>query len=476
MGIKALLPFLSTIIHKTPLANFRNKRVAIDGYAILHRVATRNAKRLLLQHDTAFLVQGVMEFVTFFKTQGIIPLFVFDGATLPAKMKTEEARQLKRQQALENAKQLDKEGKDTMALSFYKKAIDITPKMAFDVINELRRSNVEYVVAPYEADAELAYLSRTGYVDLVVCEDSDLIPYGSTAILFKMNVGEGVADLYKAADLPLSPFGSNVSLFLVQIVCVVAGCDYFEGIEGIGMKKGLEMLKKCKTEKDAVFEIKKKKKMSGDEALQVQQKIREALFTFNHQYVYDIEDKLIVNLTEIEASERTLFDDTTIEKVLGKKFSNDIGKKIAIGSIDPNTLEIFGDIKSTGNTPKKATVETQTRNIAMLLQRVKEKQNEEVDEKGCTNEEENVNEKVEANVLDGDFLVEEEKKDDTYKSMLNSVLIDGDPFENVDEFVLENEELINTRKREPTDPVTTSNFIGNEKLSIDSFQPLRKYD
>jgi 5'-3' exonuclease len=33
-------------------------------------------------------------------------------------------------------------------------------------------------VAPYEADAQLAYLCREGYVDAVIAEDSDTVPYG----------------------------------------------------------------------------------------------------------------------------------------------------------------------------------------------------------------------------------------------------------------------------------------------------------
>lgn len=34
------------------------------------------------------------------------------------------------------------------------------------------------MVAPYEADAQLAHLSRTGAVDAVITEDSDCLPYG----------------------------------------------------------------------------------------------------------------------------------------------------------------------------------------------------------------------------------------------------------------------------------------------------------
>lgn len=37
---------------------------------------------------------------------------------------------------------------------------------------------VRYVVAPYEADAQLAYMSIQGIIDLVITEDGDTIPYG----------------------------------------------------------------------------------------------------------------------------------------------------------------------------------------------------------------------------------------------------------------------------------------------------------
>jgi len=48
----------------------------------------------------------------------------------------------------------------------------------------LRQENVEYVVAPYEADAQMAFLARNGHVDLVITEDSDLIAYACPQVLF----------------------------------------------------------------------------------------------------------------------------------------------------------------------------------------------------------------------------------------------------------------------------------------------------
>lgn len=38
--------------------------------------------------------------------------------------------------------------------------------------------SVKYIVAPYEADAQLTYLAVKGIIDAVITEDSDLIPFG----------------------------------------------------------------------------------------------------------------------------------------------------------------------------------------------------------------------------------------------------------------------------------------------------------
>ena len=67
-------------------------------------------------------------------------------------------------------------------------SIDITPKMAHTLILCLIEHNVEYVVAPYEADAQLAYLFKSGQADVVFTEDSDLLAFGCTHVFFKMAI------------------------------------------------------------------------------------------------------------------------------------------------------------------------------------------------------------------------------------------------------------------------------------------------
>ncbi|KAK4842793.1 hypothetical protein QYF36_000122 [Acer negundo] len=86
---------------------------------------------------------------------------------------------MKRQANRDLAMEKLKEGNVNAATEHFQKAISITPSMAHQLIQILRSENIEFVVAPYEADAQLAYLSslevEKGGIVAVITEDSDLI-------------------------------------------------------------------------------------------------------------------------------------------------------------------------------------------------------------------------------------------------------------------------------------------------------------
>ena len=63
--------------------------------------------------------------------------------------------------------------------------------LALMVKHTFPNEEIEFIVSPYEADAQLAYLSRTNYVDYIVTEDSDLIAFGAKRILYKLNTDGG---------------------------------------------------------------------------------------------------------------------------------------------------------------------------------------------------------------------------------------------------------------------------------------------
>lgn len=59
-----------------------------------------------------------------------------------------------------------------------KRAIDITHEIALRLIKHCQKENIDCITAPYEADAQLAYLNINGIADVVITEDSDLTLFG----------------------------------------------------------------------------------------------------------------------------------------------------------------------------------------------------------------------------------------------------------------------------------------------------------
>lgn len=109
---------------------------------------------------------------------GIKPYFVFDGGPLPMKAHQEHERKSNRDRSLAEAFTARAKGDDQAAHGLFARAVDVTPEMAQEFIFELQNRGITYLVAPYEADAQLAYLYLNGYIQAVITEDSDLLPFG----------------------------------------------------------------------------------------------------------------------------------------------------------------------------------------------------------------------------------------------------------------------------------------------------------
>lgn len=149
---------------------------------------------------------------------GITPVMVFDGKQLPSKSRTNDKRRQIRAAAKEEAENLLAMGKVSESSKVLGKAVSITERLVKALICGCKSKGVCSIISPYEADAQLGYLSSIGYVAAVVSEDSDLLLYGSKVVLFKLN-NNGDCLAIHAADLPNSR--------------LLAGLNYSEGIEPV---------------------------------------------------------------------------------------------------------------------------------------------------------------------------------------------------------------------------------------------------
>lgn len=167
----------------------------------------------------------------------IRPIVVFDGKSLPAKSITSLKRKDLRDQYAAKAKESERYGFFADAEKYYKKTIVVTDEFVSAFIDALRDLSVDYVVSPYEADAQLAYLSLTGVADVVITEDSDALVYGCQRVLFKLDCSGNGKEILR------SDLGKNTQLSFqnwtdeqFKLFCCLSGCDYVPKLPNIGIK------------------------------------------------------------------------------------------------------------------------------------------------------------------------------------------------------------------------------------------------
>ena len=190
-------------------------------------------------------------------SRDIKPICVFDGKKLPAKLATNEKRRSGRDEALKKAREALAAGEDWKARNYFCQAIKITPEINESVKVFCAAKNLKVITAPYEADAQLAYLSRKKLVSAVISEDSDLVIFGIENLVTKLD-DNGACKLVQTADLSrvegLRPFGNDKLLWL-RYACLLQGCDYYpSGLAGLGLKTSVKLLQKAKEDKKFLFE------------------------------------------------------------------------------------------------------------------------------------------------------------------------------------------------------------------------------
>ncbi|KII65877.1 DNA repair protein RAD2 [Thelohanellus kitauei] len=107
---------------------------------------------------------------------------------------------------------------------------------------------MSYLVAPGEAEAQCVALQKLGLCDFVSSEDSDSFLFGSTKLirgLFDIRVKKSKlqsnhVELFDADDIKSVLGLDNDDLISMGIL---AGCDYFDGIKGVGISNAYKIVK-----------------------------------------------------------------------------------------------------------------------------------------------------------------------------------------------------------------------------------------
>lgn len=159
----------------------------------------------------------------------------------------------------------------------------VTDEMKAEVIQLIQLFGIPYVESPAEAEAQCAKLEELGLVDGIVTEDSDVFAFGGKSIYRNIFDDQKYVEAYLAQDAERElALGRNQMVALAMIL----GSDYSEGVKGVGIVNGMEVLQAFDVScgvKEGLTKFRKwldgfdpddarKKKTGSDEILSAEQK------------------------------------------------------------------------------------------------------------------------------------------------------------------------------------------------------------
>lgn len=280
MGITGLLPMIKDTMRSKHIKSYAGKKIGIDGHGWIHSVLPAIAKDLYYDRPTSRHLSILSGRIRNLQDYGIIPIFIFDGDYYPSKEKTIIERREAREKIRKEVETCLKRKDVSKAEDLMKRCASITKDVINSIIQMLRVSKIEYFISPYEADAQLFYLQKIGYIDYIMTEDSDLIAYGATNILYKYSGS-------RVEEYNYSRFLARMDKFFVENIldiCILSGCDYLNSIKGVGLMTAYKKLKETGNVPDFVRSIRNQNKEVPVSYIEM---FQNAKIAFLHHIVYD---------------------------------------------------------------------------------------------------------------------------------------------------------------------------------------------
>lgn len=160
MGVDGLLKFLQPIIAKKHLSAFRNSTAAVDAMSWIYRACYAASIHDNPEPDSpAFLIylHQMIDLLSYYQIKMIC---VFDGRFLPHKQQTIDKRRKERENNRKRGEELISKGEEESAKKYRNRCVTIDEHIISTAIRALRVREIPFMVAPYEADCQIAKLYR----------------------------------------------------------------------------------------------------------------------------------------------------------------------------------------------------------------------------------------------------------------------------------------------------------------------------
>ena len=234
---------------------------------------------------------------------------------------------------MEIAQQKEREGKIDEANDYFYRALEISPDLYPPLIAQLKERHIQFIVSPYESDAQLGFLFRNNYIDLVISEDGDTLVYGCRRVLFKLDKGVGeeidMSRLSRCTKLNFCDWTHDMFTYL----CVLSGCDYLPSLRGVGIVRAYQAVSRGRTPAGIFAALREARSIPAE----YESGFARAVFTFRHQTVFDPQRRAAVPLLPLPAALQSAPPD-----YLGPVLPPLLAQRVAAGEAHPVTHRPVG--------------------------------------------------------------------------------------------------------------------------------------
>ncbi|AKB84195.1 flap endonuclease-1 [Methanococcoides methylutens] len=243
--------------HTVEIAELSNKVVAIDAYNTLYQFLS-----IIRQRDGTPLkdssgqvtshLSGILYRFTNLIESGVKPVFVFDGKPPEFKSGTLEKRHEVRENASAKWEDAKVQGLEEEAYKYAQASSKVTKEIIEDSIRLIELMGIPYVRAPSEGEAQAAYMVRKGDADFIGSQDYDSLLFGAPSVIRNLtitgkrklprkNIYVDVKPEMISLEESLEELGVTRSQLIDIAMCI--GTDYNPGLENIGPKRALKLVK-----------------------------------------------------------------------------------------------------------------------------------------------------------------------------------------------------------------------------------------
>ncbi len=218
----------------------------------------------------------------FYRTLNLIenniqPVYVFDGIPSILKQRTISARIKKREEALEAWNKAKEEGMIDNARAYAVASTRINKEIVESSKELLKYMGIPFIQAPGEGEAQSAVMTKTGVAYASASQDYDSFLFGAVNVIRNLtitgrrklprkNVFINVEpELSRTEDL-LKKFEINQTQLIM--LGALIGTDFNTGIEKVGPKTALKLVKENPTQKEIERVVKEKYKIEFDVPLE----------------------------------------------------------------------------------------------------------------------------------------------------------------------------------------------------------------